>query len=142
MTEPGEEIAFRWLVRREQQSGRWWLVVPFTVGRGASLAMVPNTVANRSVITPPAFRRLRASGLTGADLIDFRTGRQEYVLRNVRLAGLPVPDFGVQVRDVEPLRMTGKQYLVDGYLGIDVLFGLFSSLAIDTRTLWVTVRLR
>lgn len=107
-----------------------------------TLAMVPNTVANRSVITPTGLQPLRTTGWVGADLIDFRTGRKEVVLRDVRLAGHALPDFTVQVREIPALRTVGQEYLVDGYLGIDVLSGMFTSLAIDTRTLRVTVRLK
>lgn len=142
MIEPSKEISFRLYMRRGRQTGKWWLFVSLDVAEVVSLAMVPNTVANRSVITPPALQQLRAMGLVGADLIAFRTGRREVVLRNVLLAGHSIPDFTVQVREIQALRTAGHQYLVDGYLGIDVMFGMFSSLAIDTRTFRVTVRLK
>ena len=109
MTDQGGEIAFRLRVRRGPRTDRWWLVVPLEVGRHATLAMVPNTVAGRSVITPAALQLLRAAGLPGADIGDFRSGRRDYLLRDVRLGGRSVPDVRVPVRHVAGLQVAGER---------------------------------
>lgn len=104
--------------------------------------MIPNTVASRSVITPQAFRRLRDAGLVGADIFDFRSGLRSGILRNVTIAGQAAPDLEVRIREVDELLVAPGQYIVDGYLGLDYLFGAFASLTVDTQTLRVRLGLR
>jgi hypothetical protein len=139
--ETGYEISFRLRVHRDVARRKWWLVVPMRIGETGELAMVPNPVATRFVNTPPAYRRLKQEGLIYADIFEFRTGRVSSLLRNVRIAKQAVPDLEVRVRDVDALLVAGDEYVVDGYLGLDYLFGAFAAITIETRTLWVTLRL-
>jgi hypothetical protein len=104
--------------------------------------MVPNTAASRSAITPTAIQRLRDAGLVGADTFEFPTGRTSTLLRNVTIVGQAAPDLEVRIRDVEELRDAPGQYVVDGYLGLDYLFGAFAALNVDTQTLRVRLGLR
>jgi hypothetical protein len=104
--------------------------------------MVPNSLATRSVVTPATYQEPRGLGLTGLDIVDLPTGRATTILHNVRIGNQPAPDLEVQVRDVPELLAPDGQYLVDGDLGLDYLFfGDFGSIAINTGTLRVTLRL-
>jgi hypothetical protein len=141
LSESSNEISFRLSVRRDPVRRKWWLVVPLNVGETGNLVLVPNSVASRSVITPPAFRRLREAGLIGADIFDFPSGRLSCILSNVRIADQAAPDLKVRVRDVDELLVARDEYVVDGYLGLDYLFGAFTSLTIDTQRLRVTLGL-
>jgi len=112
-----------------------------SVGGTIALAMIPNSIATRSVITPLAYQQLRTANLVALDDFDLRTGRVNAVLNDVWIGDQPAPDLTVQVRDVPELLAPEGQYLVDGYLGLDYLFcGDFGSLEINTRTLRVTLR--
>jgi hypothetical protein len=111
------------------------------IGHAIALAMVPNSVATRSVITPAAYQRLRAVNLIGLDVFDIHSGRVTSVLRDVSISDQPAPNLTVQVRDVPELLDRDGHYLVDGYLGLDYLFfGDFGAIEINTRTLRVTLR--
>jgi hypothetical protein len=140
--EPETEITFRLRVRRDPGSveRRQWFYVPIDIGEKRTLAMVPNTMASRSVITTDTAEELSMGGLVGADIVDLSTGRRSHVLRGLRLAGHPIPDFAVRVREVPGLRGSSGVYVVDGYLGLDFFFGLFRLITIDTRTLKLTLR--
>jgi hypothetical protein len=116
--------------------------VPFYLRDSERLLLVPNTVASRSVITSPTFHRLRRAGLIGADIVDFPSGGLSCVLQNVTIAGQAAPDVEVRIRDVDELLGASGQYLVDGYLGLDYLFGAFASLSVDTQSLQVRLGLR
>ena len=141
MTEPSDEIAF-WLLVRQRSGGKPWLFVPLAMSDQITLALVPNTVATRSVIVPRAYSMLRTAGLLGANIYDIQTGRQSCVISGATLGGQPIPNIETQVRDVEPFRNQSVEYAVDGYLGLDFLFGKCASLAIETQTLRVRLRLR
>lgn len=148
MSDQDDEIAVRLAVYREldqdgrpKRRGKWWLAVPIEVEQKVPLALVINTIATRSVITPPALERMRQAGLSGADILTLGTRRQDFVIRNVRLGGHLIPEFAVQVRHVPGLQIADGRYLVDGYIGLDVLFGSFSIISVDTRRRIMTVRL-
>ena len=112
-----------------------------SIGGVATLDLVPNSVATRSVITPTTYHKLRDLELIDLDIHDLKSGRLTSVLRNVSIADLPAPDLTVQIRDVPELLGGDGRYLVDGYLGLDYLFfGDFGSIEINTRTLRVTLR--
>jgi hypothetical protein len=142
LTDSSSEIAFRLRVRRDPVHCKWWIAVPLNLGESQDLWLIPNTVASRSVITPSAFDRLREAGLVGADILDFQSGRRSGVLRNVTIANQAAPDVEVRIRDVDELRVAPDQYVVDGYLGLDYLFGAFASLTVDTQTLHVRLTRR
>jgi hypothetical protein len=142
LTDPSSEISFRLRVRHDPVHRKWWIAVPLHVGASRDVLMIPNTVASRSVITPQAFRRLRDAGLVGADILDFRFGHRSGVLPNVTIANQVAPDLEVRVRDVDELLVAPEQYVVDGYLGLDYLFGAFASLTVDTQTLRVRLTRR
>ena len=116
--------------------------MPLRVADSENLMMVANSIASRSVLTPPAFRKLREAGLIGADILDFPTGRMSCVLRDMRIGDHIVPDLLVRVRDVDQFLIGADRYVVDGYLGLDYLLGAFSSFAIETATLRVTLGLK
>ncbi len=117
-------------------------MVPLRVGESQNLWMVPNSVASRSAITQTAFFRLQNAGLIGANIVDFPTGRKSCVLNNARVLGQQVPDLHVRIRDVDEFLVADGEYVADGYLGMDYLFGAFTSIAIDTQTLQVKLGLR
>ena len=142
MPTPSDEIRSRLVLRSDSARRRSWLALQLRVAGVTKLELVPNSVATRSVITPDAYRILRAANLISLDIFDINTGRVTSVLRNVTIGGRPAPDLTVQVRDVPELLGSDDQYLVDGYLGLDYLFfGDFGSIEINTRTLRVTLRL-
>lgn len=142
MTEQSDEISFRLHVRRDRTTSKWWLAAPLKVGGHVTLWLVPNTIALRSVIAPPAWRLLRLEGLIGADIVDFRSGHQTCVLRDTRVGGHDISDLVVQVREVEEMRLSGDRYAVDGYLGLDFFLMRFATVTLDTRRLRLTLRLK
>jgi hypothetical protein len=142
LTESSGEISFRLTARRDRVRGKWWLLVPLHIGETARLLMVPNTVASRSAITPSAFQRLRDAGLIGADILDFPSGLRSSLLQNVTIAGQSAPDLEVRIRDVDEFLVAPDEYVADGYLGLDYLFGAFASLSVDTQSLTVRLGLR
>jgi hypothetical protein len=141
MRVPGSEISFRLGLQTDRTRDRSWLTVPMKVADTIALAMIPNSIATRSVITPAAYQQLRTANLIGLDVFDLYSGRVTSVLRDVSISHQPAPDLTVQVRDVPELLDGEGNYLVDGYLGLDYLFfGDFGSIEINTRTLRVTLR--
>jgi hypothetical protein len=138
----GNEISFRLRLRHDALHQKWWLGIPLNIGEFGNLLLVPNSVASRSVITPAAFQRLRRKGLIGADIYDFPSGRMSCVLRDVSIVNQAAPDLHVRIRDVDELLGSDDEYLVDGYLGLDYLFGAFSSVFVDTQRLQVTLKPR
>jgi hypothetical protein len=140
--ETGDVISFRLRARHDSVHQKWWLGVPLNIGEFGNLLLVPNSVASRSVITPSAFQRLRREGLIGADIYEFPTGRMSCLLRDVSIVNQAVPDLHVRIRDVDELIGADDRYLMDGYLGLDYLFGAFASITVDTQRLQVTLGLR
>jgi len=141
MPKPNDDISFRLRFRMDRLRQRTWLAVPTSIGSIATLDLVPNSVATRSVITPIAYHKLRDLELIDLDIHDLQSGRVTSVLGSVSIAGLSAPDLAVQIRDVPELLGSDGRYLVDGYLGLDYLFfGDFGSIEINTRTLRVTLR--
>jgi hypothetical protein len=140
--ESDNEISFRLRVRRDAIHRKLWIGVPLRIGESGNLLLVPNSVASLSVITPSAFERLRRAGMIGADIFDFPTGRMSCVLRGVTIAGQAAPDLHVRIRDVDELIGADDRYLMDGYLGLDYLFGAFASITVDTQRLQVRLGLR
>lgn len=116
--------------------------MPLQIGESSRLMMIPNTVASRSAITPSAFHPLRDAGLVGADILDFPSGLRSVLLQNLTIAGQAAPDIEVRIRDVEEFLVAPSEYVADGYLGLDYLFGAFTSLSVDTQSLWVRLGLR
>jgi hypothetical protein len=142
VSESGGEISFRLRTRRDHVHSKLWLVVPVRIADSEDLMMVANSIASRSVLTPPAFSKLRKAGLTGADILDFPSGRVSCLLKDMRIAEHAVPDLLVRVRDVDEFLIADDEYVVDGYFGLDYLLGAFSSFAIETATLRVTLGLK
>lgn len=141
MRVPGSEISFRLGLQSDRTRDRSWLTVPMKVAETIALAMIPNSIATRSVITPATYQQLRTANLIGLDVFDLHSGRVTSVLRDVSISHQPAPDLTVQIRDVPELLDGEGNYLVDGYLGLDYLFfGDFGSIEINTRTLRVTLR--
>jgi hypothetical protein len=142
VAEPRDEINVRLQLRWDAARTRWWIVVPFEIDGLVNLAMAPNTIATRSVITPPALALLRAAGLAGADIHDLRSGAKSFLLTRARLGGHPIPNLEVRVHDVDQFRDANGDYPVDGYLGLDFLLRACAWFALDTRRLRMGIRLR
>jgi hypothetical protein len=115
------------------------LVIPLRVGAALTLAMVPNTAASRSVITPVAFTRLQGLGLVGPAVPHIPSGMRGCVLRALTVAGHPLAEFEVQIRDVDALRTDVGESAVDGYLGLDFFFANFAAIRFELKRFRLTL---
>ncbi|HEY7036110.1 MAG TPA: hypothetical protein VH482_32555 [Thermomicrobiales bacterium] len=105
--------------------GAGWLVILLGVGADQILAMVPNPLASRSVISPATFARLVEQGVVSAGIHDIRTRAKSCILRHLSIEGQPVPDLEVRIRK------HASFLRADGYLGQDFLFGNFTDIHLD-----------
>ncbi len=123
MADGGRELSFHLLLHPTS----WWLIVPLGLGDEASLSMVLDTGAPLSGIS----RRTR-DGLAERSLL-IPHGRRHYLLRDLRIAGQPVPDL--VVRESNRLTEVGA----DGAVGLDFL-NRFTEIHCHIPSLWVTLR--
>ena len=104
MTDDGDEIAVPTLLH-----ARGWIVVPVRVGAIFELQFVLNTGFLSTAISARTRTVLSAMGHVG------ETRGRPHVLRNLTLAGRPIPDLPVRISPA--LSLLG----VEGALGLDFL---------------------
>jgi hypothetical protein len=82
----------------------------------------------------------RSVGWATSAEVELSIERRRHVVRSLHITDYPISNFDVRVRVVPGLRGSDGVYLVDGYLGLDFFFGLFRLIAIDRRTLKLSLR--